>query len=154
MNTKDVTVERAKDVDIRKIDTLPEHPDLHKEQKVKLLVDFYDGVDTAEDRQPVHRKGDVGCIDGFGILCDQEIVAVEVCYHGTGSYTVIPVLPSDLERVSDETSLTEPDRKPEAIEDFLSSLEDDPPPAVDQPSAGVRRRAVRGGASRSKPVSA
>jgi hypothetical protein len=106
-------------VDIRKVDTLPEHPDLRIGQRIKLLIDFYDRADVAENWRPVHRKGDVGAIEGFGIICGQEVVAVEICHHGTASMKVIPVLPTDLEKVPDKTPLTEPQSEKDDIEDLL-----------------------------------
>lgn len=114
-------------MDIQKVKTLTKHPDLRVGQKVRILIDFYDEADVEEDRRPVHRKGNVGSIDGLGIVFGQEVVAVEICHHGAGTYKVIPVLPTDLERVPDETPLTEPDPEKKNGEDPLIDWDDDKP---------------------------
>ena len=114
-------------VDIRKVDKLKEHPNLRRGQKVKLRIDFYDGADFEEDRKPVHRKGDVGSIDGFGVISGQEVVAVEICHHGSGEFKVIPVLPSDLEKVPDETPVAQPDQQNETSGDVMTGVDSEKP---------------------------
>lgn len=114
-------------MEIRKVEKLTEHPGLRKGQKVRILIDFYDGADFEEDRKPVHRKGDVGVIDGFGIICGQEVVATEICHHGSGTFKVIPVLPSDLETAPADTPITQPDRQGENPEQHMTGLGGDKP---------------------------
>jgi hypothetical protein len=114
-------------MDMRKVDKLPKHPGLRCGQKIKLLLDFYDGTDVEENRLPVHRKGDVGRIDGFGIVCGQEVVAVEICHHSSGDFKVIPVLPADLVTVPEATPLTQPDDRPRSLEDLLTGGDDGKP---------------------------
>lgn len=109
-------------MEIRKVDKLHKHPHLRIGQKVRLLIDFYDGSDFEEDRKPVHRKGDVGLIDGFGVVCGQEVVATEICHHGSSTFKVIPVLPSDLETVPSKAPVTQPDQQEEDPEKLLPGL--------------------------------
>ena len=114
-------------MEIRKVDKLKEIPRLRKGQKIRLLIDFYDGADFEEDRKPVHRKGDVGVIDGFGVVCGQEVVATEICHHGSSTFKVIPVLPSDLETVSSNTPVTQPDQQDETTDELLTGLTTEQP---------------------------
>jgi len=97
---------------------------------VKLRVDFYDSADFDEHRKPMHRKGDVGVIDGFGVLCGQEVVAVEICHHGRGTFEVVPLSPSDIENTSPETPVTQPDRPKDDGDAPLAGQDSDRPVVI------------------------
>ena len=114
-------------MEIRKLQKLKDHPDLHKGQKVKLRVNYY-GTSSLEDEwRIVHRKGDIGVIDGFGIISGQEVVAVEICHHEEGIFVVVPTLPSDLTVVPDDSPVTQPVPGNMASVDPLQALEEERP---------------------------
>ncbi len=114
-------------MEIRKLQKLKDHPELHKGQKVKLLVNYYGTSSLEDDRRIVHRKGDIGVIDGFGIISGQEVVAVEICHHGEGTFVVVPVLPSDLQIASASLPVTQPVAEDTTSRDLLQALENEKP---------------------------
>ena len=114
-------------MEIRKIDELTDRRELKKGQKVELLRDFYDTAEYMEDRTPIHRMGDVGRIEGFGEIYGQEVVAVEVCHHGQGTFEVVPLHPSDVKIAPGLTPITQPDQSPKDPSIPLDTLKDDRP---------------------------
>ena len=114
-------------MEIRKIDELTERKEFKEGQKVELLRDFFDTADCTEDRKPVHRMGDVGVIDGFGEIYGQEVVAVEICHHGQGTFDVVPLRPSDVKIAPSEAPVTEPEQSPDDSGEPLDTLEEDRP---------------------------
>ena len=124
-------------MEIRKIDRLTERGELKKGQKIILLRDFYDAADVTVQRRPIHRKGDVGIIDGFGEIYGHEIVTVEICHHGQGTFEVIPLRPSDIQMAPNELSLTRPDQAGADPEDPLAGLDDEKPVVLLDLRAGL-----------------
>jgi hypothetical protein len=114
-------------MEIRKIDELTERRELKEGQKVELLRDFYDTADFNEDRKPVHRMGDVGKIECFGEIYGQEVVTIEICHHGQGTFEVVPLHPSDVKIAPHETPLTEPDQTPDDPDEPLEGQDGDQP---------------------------
>lgn len=114
-------------MEIRKIDELTDRRELKKGQKVELLRDFYDTTDSSDDRSPIHRMGDVGKIDGFGEIYGQEVVAVEVCHHGQGTFEVVPLHPSDVKIAPHGTPVTEPEQRPDDPDVPIEEQDSDQP---------------------------
>jgi hypothetical protein len=112
---------------IRKIDELTARSELKKGQKVELLRDFYDTTDLSQDRKPIHKRGDVGEVDGFGEIYGQEVVAVEICHHGRGTFVVVPLRPSDVKSAPSEAPVTKPEQPLEKPSEPLNNLEGDQP---------------------------